>query len=203
MSFTDIAALTIHDVKNRLAQLAGTAERNGDAQTVRIALEAAETLTQLLAFYKCESGILRVDVEAHAPVDLVDELSKESRAMGTIAIDQNCDAAPTLAFYDETLVRMVLANAVHNAQRYARNRITIYAAESDEHVVFRVCDDGPGYPDSVLADSGASAAITREGTGLGLRLAKRIAELHENAGKRGTIILRNDHGAVFELRLPK
>lgn len=202
MSFAEIAALTIHDVKNRLAQLAGKAERSGDAETLRIALEAAQTLTELLAFYKSESGILRLDIEAHAPTDLIEELSNETSGMGTIAIEQDCSAAPTLAFYDETLVRMVLVNALHNALRYARSRITIAAAESDGHVVFRVHDDGAGYPESVLTDSGASATITRDGTGLGLRLAKRIAELHENAGKRGTIVLANDNGGVFELKLP-
>ena len=203
MNFTEIAALTIHDVKNRLAQLAGNAERNGDTETLRIALEAAETLTQLLAFYKSESGILRLDIEAHAPVDLIGELANETRGMGPISIEQDCSAAPTLAFYDEALVRMVLVNALHNALRYARSRITISATETEAHVAFCVRDDGVGYPESVLADSGASATITRDGTGLGLRLAKRIAELHENAGNCGTIVLANDNGGVFELRLPK
>jgi signal transduction histidine kinase len=203
MSFIEVAALTIHDVKNRMAHLAGKAERSGDTETLRIALEAAETLTQLLAFYKSASGILRLDIEAHSPTDLVEELSSETRGMSQILIEQECSAAPTLAFYDETLVRMVLANALHNALRYARSRITISAAERDGYLIFCVRDDGAGYPDSVLADSGASAAITREGTGLGLRLAKRIAELHENEGNCGTVALANDNGGVFELRLPK
>jgi signal transduction histidine kinase len=203
MSFTEIAALTIHDVKNRLAHLAGKAERSGDTETLRIALEAAETLTQLLAYYKSESGILKLDIEAHAPVDLIDELANETSGIGPILIEQDCSAAPTLAFYDEALVRMVLVNALHNALRYARSRITISAVEKDDHVAFCVGDDGAGYPASVLADSGASATITRDGTGLGLRLAKRIAELHENAGHTGTIVLTNDNGGIFELRLPK
>lgn len=203
MSFAEIAALTIHDVKNRLAHLAGKAERNGDTETLRIALEAAETLTELLAFYKSENGILRLDIEAHSPADLIEELSNETRGMGSISIEPDCSKAPTLAFYDETLVRMVLANALHNALRYARSRITISAAERDGQVVFCVRDDGVGYAASVLADPGASAAVTRDGTGLGLRLAMRIAELHENSGNRGTVVLANDSGGVFELRLPK
>lgn len=202
MSFTEIAALTIHDVKNRLAQLAGRAERNGDADTVRSALEAAETLTQLLTFYKSENGGLRLDVEAHSPSDLVEELVNESRGMSPVPIEQDNGAAPALAFYDETLVRMVLANAIHNALRYARSRIRVGIAEQDGYCTFTVRDDGDGYPDSVLADLGASATVTRGGTGLGLRLAGRIAEQHENAGLRGSIALSNDGGGVFTLRLP-
>lgn len=203
MSFAEIAALTIHDVKNRLAQLAGKAERAGDRDTVRIALEAAQTLTQLLAFYKSENGILRLDVEAHCPADLIDELARETHGMAAIAIEVDCSTAPTLAFYDETLVRMVLVNAVHNALRHARRQIWLAAAETEKHIVFRVRDDGAGYAEYILADAGASAAITRDGTGLGLRLAQRIAELHQNAGICGTIALANEQGAVFELRLPK
>jgi signal transduction histidine kinase len=202
MSFAEIAALTIHDVKNRLAHLAGKAERNGDTETLCIALEAAETLTELLAFYKSENGILRLDIEAHSPADLIEELSKETSGMGSISIEADCSTAPTLAFYDETLVRMVLANALHNALRYARSRITISAAQREGYATFCVRDDGAGFPESVLADSGASAAVTRDGTGLGLRLAKRIAELHENAGNRGAVVLANDNGGVFELSLP-
>ncbi|MDD5250250.1 MAG: HAMP domain-containing sensor histidine kinase [Rhodocyclaceae bacterium] len=203
MSFPEIAALTIHDVKNRLAELAGKAERRGDKDTVRTALEAAATLTQLLAFYKSENGILTPNVDAHAPADLVDELAHEAGGMGGIAIETDCGAAPTLAFYDETLVRMVLANALQNAMRHARSRIMISVGERSGQVEFCVRDDGPGYPASVLADGGYAAAVTREGTGLGLRLAKRIARLHESAGVRGDVALANQDGAVFALRLPR
>lgn len=202
MSFGDIAALTIHDVKNRLAQLAGQAERRGDTETVRTALEAAATLTQLLAYYRSETGILNPAINAHAPADLVDELAADYGG-GAIAIDKDCAAAPTLAFYDETLVRMVLANALQNALRHARRRIVIAAAEDGAFVEFRVQDDGAGYPAGVLADAGDSATVTREGTGLGLRLARRIAALHENEGLRGEVLLANDGGAVFALRLPR
>jgi signal transduction histidine kinase len=203
MSFSEIAALTIHDVKNKLAQLAGRAERNGDTETVRGALEAAQTLTQLLTFYKSEHGGLRLNVEAHAPADLVDELVREARGISQVAIEQDCSAAPSLAFFDATLVRMVLNNALQNALRYARHGVRIGVTEQDDYFVFTIRDDGDGYPDGVLADLGASAVVSRSGTGLGLRLAGRIAQQHENAGKRGAIELANDGGGVFRLRLPK
>lgn len=202
MSFSEIAALTIHNVKNKLAQLAGRAERNGDAETVRSALEAAQTLTQLLTFYKSESGGLRLDIEAHSPADLVGELVRESRGISGLAIEEDCAAAPALAFYDETLVRMALFNALHNALRFGRSRISVGVRGQDGYCVFTVKDDGGGYPDSILADQGATAPVSRGGTGLGLRLAGRIAERHENAGLRGAVALSNDAGAVFELKLP-
>lgn len=203
MNFAEIAALTIHDVKNSLAQLAGQAEARGDAPTLRTALHASEALTRLLVFYKSESNILSLAVDAHAPADLIAELAAEAQGFATMAIRVESAAAPALWFYDETLVRMLLSNALNNALRYARSQITISATQADGFLELAVRDDGDGYPESVLADSGASAAITRDGTGLGLYLAQKIARLHENAGVQGSVGLANQNGAHFLLRLPK
>jgi two-component system sensor histidine kinase RegB len=203
MNLSDIAALTIHDVKNQLARLAGLAEQRGDRETVHVAIEAAAKLTALLILDKAETGALRPNIEALAPVDLLDELVRESRGMlDGIVIEQDCQDAPTLAFYDGPLVRMALANALNNASRYARSCIRISATEDDGYCVFTVSDDGGGYAQEVLADHGASAGVSAAGTGLGLRLAGRIAEQHENRGRRGSLSLANDGGAVFVLRLP-
>lgn len=202
MSFAEIAALTIHDVKNSLAQLAGQAEARGDGATLRIALNASEALTRLLVFYKSENNILQLAVEAHVPTDLITELVAEHKNLSAISIMLDDAGAPPLWHYDKTLVRMLLANAIDNALRFTRTRITISAYEVDGFLELEVRDDGAGYPESVLSDDDASAAISEQGTGLGLRLAKRVAQMHENAGQHGEIRLFNDHGAVFVLRLP-
>ena len=203
MSFADIAALTLHDVKNRLAQLAGRAEARGDGETLREALETAATLTRLLTYYRSDIGELSPDIDAHAPGDLVAELAQDAGLTGACKIEVDCSAAPTLGFYDETLVRMVLANALQNARRYARTRIGLAVAERDGFIEFVVRDDGGGYAAAVLADaSGATAPVTRAGTGLGLRLARRIAALHEHGGSHGAVRLENAGGAVFRLLLP-
>ncbi|MES2047750.1 MAG: ATP-binding protein [Pseudomonadota bacterium] len=206
MSFAEIAALTIHDVKNSLAQLAGQAEARGDAATLRIALNASEALTRLLVFYKSENNILQLAVDAHVPADLITELATElvaeHRDVSAISIIVDDTAAPTLWHYDKTLVRMLLANAIHNALRFAQTCITISAREMDGFLEFEVRDDGAGYPENVLSDEDGSAAISEQGTGLGLLLAKRVAQMHENAGQYGEIRLFNDLGAVFVLRLP-
>ena len=202
MSFAEIAALTIHDVKNSLAQLAGQAEARGDIATLRTALNASEALTRLLIFYKSESNILRLAIDAHVPADLIMELVAEHKNLSAVSIIVDDATAPTLWHFDKTLVRMLLANAIHNALRFTQTLITISAREMNGFLEFEVRDDGAGYPESVLADDHVSATITPDGTGLGLRLAKRVAQMHENAGQHGEIRLSNDHGAVFVLRLP-
>ena len=203
MSFADIAALTIHDVKNSLALLAGQAEARGDIAMLRCTIEASEKLTRLLIFYKSQENILCLAVDAHAPADLVIDLAEGIRGMGDIVVNTQIGAAPTLWFYDQTLVRMVLSNAMHNALRYASSQITVSVIEHDDHLELSVHDDGPGYPANVLADTGASVPSTDSGTGLGLYLAQQVAFLHENAGQHGGIELVNAHGALFILRLPR
>ena len=125
MTFADIAALTLHDVKNRLAQLAGRAEARGDQETLREALESAETLTRLLTYYRADIGNLSLEIDAHAPADLAAELAISVAVPPTCELVVDAAAAPTLWFYDETLIRMVLSNALQNAGRYARQRIVL------------------------------------------------------------------------------
>ncbi|MEF8700789.1 MAG: ATP-binding protein [Candidatus Accumulibacter sp. UW25] len=203
MSFADIVALTLHDVKNRLAQLAGSAEARGDTETMRQAIEAADKLTSLLIYYRSDMGSLTLDIDGHSPADLAAEFVDQTAARGPCRVELDCTQAPTLWFYDEALLRMVLANAVQNAGRHARTRILIRVAEQGGLLEFRVEDDGCGFPDEVLAAVlGDAAHVTREGTGLGLELARRIARMHQNAGQRGQIRLENAGGAVFRLLLP-
>ncbi len=204
MSFAEIAALTLHDVKNRLAKLAGRAEARGDVDTLRETIEASNTLTRLLTYYRSDVGSLTLDIDAHAPADLAAEFVEDAVVQGSCPVYLDCSQAPTLWFYDEAVVRMVLANAVHNAGRHARARIVIEVAERGGFLEFLVRDDGNGYRQEVLEDvTGAATPVTRNGTGLGLRLARRIAEMHENAGQQGEIRLENAGGAVFRLLLPK
>ena len=113
MEFADLAAFTIHDAKNRLALVATRAEANGDAEILRGILEAAASLTRLLTYYKAEKGSLGVDIDARVPADLVNELVSDISKQTGLTITADLSAAPTLWFYDEALVRMVLLNALY------------------------------------------------------------------------------------------
>lgn len=202
MDFADLAALTIHDVKNRLAVVAHRAEAGGDAETLRGVLEAAAGLTRLLAWYRVEKGALAPQVDARAPADLIAELAAEISRQTALTVEIAGQAAPALGFYDEALVRMVVLDALYNALRHARERIVLAAGERDGMLVFSVRDDGPGYPPEMLGTPSAPRPLGRMGTGLGLVLAARVAALHANAGVCGRVELANDGGAVFSLLLP-
>ncbi|MFF1676692.1 sensor histidine kinase [Streptomyces sp. NPDC058256] len=100
----------------------------------------------------------------------------------------------------------VLANLLDNAQRHARERVSVRVRTDGAWVVVEVADDGAGVPADqreriferfVRLDD----ARTRDdgGAGLGLAIARDVALRHE-----GTLTVREapGGGALFELRLP-
>lgn len=202
MDFADLAALTIHDVKNRLMLAAGRAEVTGDQEVLRDVLESAAALSRLLLYYKTEQQSLAVQVEARVPADLLGELEADIRRQTALQIVLDVQQAPTLAFYDEALVRLVLLDALYNGLRHARQRLVLGAVARAEGVCFFVRDDGPGFPPEVLAIGVAPAVLGRKGTGLGLALARRVAAAHRGPAGAGEVCLENAEGACFSLCLP-
>jgi signal transduction histidine kinase len=205
MSFEAFAALTIHDVKNRLAALAGRAEARGDGETLREALDAAARLTALLVCYRAERGWQGADIDAHVPEDLLDDLAAQAARLSATPVHTEAGPLEGLFFYDETLVRMTLDNALQNALRHSRGEVRLSARADEQWLEFTVEDDGEGYPADLLTGTGQPPALSGEGTGLGLHLARLVAGLHTHAGKEASVTLANraQGGARFTLRLPR
>lgn len=201
----DLYAAVVHDVKNQLAELALRLGERGDAQQeMVIAMNAARRLSEMLLVHRQASDLLGVNVDSVNPVDFLAILAAEYRELfPRLSIDISIDRAPGFAFFDDALVRLALANAIHNACRYARSCVQLAAYVNDNMLVFEVSDDGTGFPQNVLAEGGMTpSSVSGEGTGLGLYLARKIAELHQMEGRHGRVELSNDEGAVFRMMLP-
>jgi len=109
-----------------------------------------------------------------------------------------------------TWLRRAMRNLIENAVRYGQ-RARVSLMREGEWAVVRIEDDGPGIPEGEIAAmmepfARGESSRNREtgGAGLGLTLARAIAEQHG-----GTIALRNRPGEggkaaglVAELRLP-
>jgi two-component system, OmpR family, sensor kinase len=100
------------------------------------------------------------------------------------------DGGPVHVIADEALLRRALWNLLENAAKYGAPPVTLSAALEDNRVILAVADAGPGVApaerERVFApfyrgqavrepDGGADA---RRGMGLGLTLARRVAEVH-------------------------
>jgi signal transduction histidine kinase len=140
------------------------------------------------------------------PVDLEDIALEEAarvRRLGGPAVDTgSVSAAPVVG--DPAELRRLVRNLVENAMAHAASRIALRASAGPEDVVLEVADDGPGVPpgeeDAVFERfHRGDTARTGRGLGLGLSIARAVAERHG-----GTLVLVRDGqpGARFRLTLP-
>ena len=100
-----------------------------------------------------------------------------------------------------TLLRRALANLMDNAERYGAAPFLVALTRSDGEMCIQVEDSGPGVTPELLARLGkpfvrGDASRGGRGSGLGLSIAVRAAELH--AGK---LHLRNRDGGGFVSKL--
>jgi signal transduction histidine kinase len=108
---------------------------------------------------------------------------------------------------DRIRLRQVVQNLVDNAVKYSPTgaEVRVTAATDDAHVQVAVEDTGPGIPladQKVIFDKFGRAAVdggTKPGTGLGLFIARSIAEAH---GGSLDVDSAPAQGSVFTLELP-
>jgi signal transduction histidine kinase len=140
-------------------------------------------------------------------VDLDDVVLEEvarMRTSTTVVVDTGgVSAGPVRGSRDDLgrLVRNLLANGV----RHARTRVEVGCRQDEAGTLLVVADDGPGV-EPALREAvferfrrGDAARAHDAGSGLGLSIARAVAERHG-----GTIrISESDGGARFEVRLPR
>lgn len=227
MQFPDILAASIHDIKNslgiihnRLDELLGD-ERNHFAdprQAYALQREiqrSSNTMIQLLALYKMGSHQLTASIQEYNLEEYLTELQAENQstcdALG-FSLSHACDP-DLLGYFDRDLITGVINSTLGNALRYAKSQILLEAEEKEGFLVIRIQDDGPGYPDAMLATyaHGTKTADREQHsfssgrTNLGLFFASQVAKLHETAKGQGRVQLSNScslGGSCFELHLP-
>jgi signal transduction histidine kinase len=212
---TDMHAALMHELKNNLGLLTITLDGMPEldvaeydtklAEARLICQRSVERLQQGLLIYKADRHALHPVIDAYSPLDMLREISDSASSLARSRLKVETlmgDQVPELWFFDRALVEMAIFNAIHNALAYAHSSIRFEADMQDGYLAFTIRDDSDGYPQQILASGGDTTVSVGKGTGLGLRFARLIAELHENRGRRGSLRLYNDAGAVFSLLLP-
>jgi signal transduction histidine kinase len=107
---------------------------------------------------------------------------------------------------DRERLRQVIQNLVDNAVKYSSvgGRVRVSATADDGHVLIDVADQGPGIPpedrELIFQKFGRSSSGTaKPGSGLGLFIARSIAEAHGGTLGVDSVPAR---GSVFRLDLP-
>jgi PAS domain S-box-containing protein len=184
-----------------------TIQRNGD---YLLAL-----LNDILDLSKIESGRLEVERVTFSPVAMVHEVERlmrvraEAKAVG-FHVDFEGEV-PTQVEGDPTRVRQILINLVGNAIKFTeigevRLRVKLRDHPAPAHLIFEVTDTGIGITPAERAKlfrpfGQADSSTTRRygGTGLGLTISKRLADLLD-----ATISVDSEpgRGTTFRLELP-
>jgi light-regulated signal transduction histidine kinase (bacteriophytochrome) len=219
----DFAYSVSHDLKSPLVSITGfigmleeeLAEEEPDAEESRRMIErihhATGRMSRLIDELLELSRVGRVQL-APEPLDLarlVDELARNELAGRLDEREAKICVAPNppKVYGDERLITHALQNLLSNALKHGCPEpgatIEVGAEEADDETRLFVRDHGPGIAPEYHArifKLFQRLDTKQEGTGIGLAMVARIAELH---GGRVWVESQEGRGATFWLALPR
>jgi len=210
-----------HEIRNPLNAVVGLSialERTNMGPEQRTYVEAlrgcadylASLIDEVLDFAKIEAGKVELHPEPCSPrqvlASVAATLQTEVAATGA-SFEISLDGVPELIVADPARLRQILINYASNALKYAGGHVLLSAtipADQPGELEFSVKDNGPGLDEAEknllftkFNRLGASKGV--KGTGLGLAVCKRLADL---MGGSVGIESSQGNGAKFFVRLP-
>ena len=183
----------------------------------RVIKESGEHLTaiinDILDLAKVDAGKLELREESGIEPrrvinDCVRLMTEHARAGAVRLTTEIEDGVPSIVA-DPTRLKQILLNLMSNAIKFTEpggSAVVAVRRHSDGGVVFEVRDTGPGMtPEEIVTalepfgQVDASLARKHEGAGLGLPLARRLAELH---GWSLHLSSKKGQGTIAILKLP-
>jgi two-component system sensor histidine kinase HydH len=204
----EMAAVLSHELRNPLTTMIGHTKllaeslAEGSAQRAKADRVVSETIRMrdltedLLRF-------VRADRIERSVADPCVVLREAAETVDASSFALRTEGAPPRWSLDVNLVRQMLTNILRNARQATPEGRATEAAIMVEHnsLIFSVRDFGAGLKTGDEQRIFEPFHTTRvRGTGLGLAVARRVAELHG-----GTISAANhpEGGAVFRVELPR
>jgi signal transduction histidine kinase len=209
----ELAAGLAHEIRNPLAGIAGVVEVMGrelpQESSSRAVLPEVQgeihhiqtILNDLLAYARPRPPEFR-PADLNATIEQAVFLARQQVRTKPIEISFEPQGNLPEVVHDPVLIQQVVLNLVLNGIQAIPNqgKIEIIARREGEFAVVRISDTGRGIASDSLSKIFKPFFTTRkEGTGLGLSLAKGIVESH-----KGKIEVRSEpgRGAQFEVWLP-
>jgi signal transduction histidine kinase len=168
-------------------------------------------INDILDLSKVEAGRMELELsrfDLPAAIGSAVILVRERATRHGLGLDVSVDDRLGSFVGDERKIRQVLMNLLSNAVKFTPEggRITVRAAPADGSVEVSVADTGIGIAQEdqeaifqEFRQVGTDYARKREGTGLGLALARRFVDLH---GGRIWVKSRPGEGSMFTVTLP-
>ena len=216
----DLVAVVSHDLRNPLgAVLLGISTLRKwpqmDAARVRESLEsmqraaerASRLVHDLLDVARLDAGVMTLELGPTPLGALVREASDMVRpllAERGLACDAQIEDGMAPALADRERVLQILSNLIGNALKFARSTVSVTAWQEDGEARCCVADDGPGVAAQDLPRVferyyQGEHGPTAHGAGLGLAIARGMAEAH---GGRIWVESEPGRGSRFFFALP-
>lgn len=213
-----LLAAVSHDLRTPLTTIRALAERRateGDADWRLVEEEShrlSHIVSELLDYSRIKGGALPVHLEAHAAEDVVGAVLREvAPRLNGHRLDRliPTDGPVLAARLDLPLAVRVLANLVENAAKYGTpsTPITLHVEREDKWLYFSVRNEGVGIVgterenifEPFVRGSAAKSRESATGVGLGLSIARALAEIQQ-----GTLTLDlTQHGmTTFAFAVP-
>jgi signal transduction histidine kinase len=171
-------------------------------------------INDLLDLAKVEAGRLEIDpasFDVRAMAESALTLVRGRAQDGGIALAATFEGALGTCVGDERRIRQIVLNLLSNAIKFtpAGGRVTLRVVQSDAVLLLQVIDTGIGIAAADLprlftaftrlSRGGDASEAPAEGTGLGLALSRRLAELH---GGTIDVVSSPGQGSTFTAVLP-
>ena len=150
------------------------------ANLVRETARSSRVLRDLLTMARLDTG----RPPTRRPTDLAALCGDEVERTRSLApdLDVTCatPAHDVIAEVEPAAIQEAVANLLDNARRHARTRIEVRLIDQSHACRLEIADDGPGIDDeaSVLIFERFATLDGKGGSGLGLPIARSIAEAH-------------------------
>ncbi|MEM6287335.1 MAG: ATP-binding protein [Bacteroidota bacterium] len=170
-----------------------------------------DLVEQILDVSRMESGEMELVRQALDLGSFVETLAEGVRPLAdrkAIDLSVSVPAGPTPVSADPVLVEKALANLISNALKFtpAGGTVRVSLSATDGAASVSVRDSGPGIPEADLPhvfdrfyQAARSDRPAEPGTGIGLALAREVADLH---GGLLAVESEEGFGSLFTLSLP-
>ncbi len=197
--FMQIESLRITDLDEEQRQELASIEKH--------ALRELTLVNDLLEYQKLIMGAVEMDISTIDLTAMLEEICVEFRprlADKPVTLDSTTTPAQLTMRSDAVALRRLLTNLVSNSCKFTQEgTICVTANEESDHVTLQVADTGRGMGEeefaNVFTPFVSNKRQNKDGTGLGLVIAKELAE---TMGGEISVESAPGQGTTFCIRLP-
>ncbi len=177
-----------------------------EQQTVRL----SRVVDDMFTLARADAGNYPMRTTPMYLDEVIDDVIRATRVLASVRnVSIACESAAPAPFNgDEDLVRRMIGNLLDNAVRHspAGSTVAVKAERAAGRYALFISDQGPGVPPDMTARiferfyrGDPARAVQHDGAGLGLALARWIAQVHG-----GDVVLARTSptGSTFEITLP-